>query len=65
MKKATFSQTSLDKLTNEQIVQRIAGYLEMAGIHYRLTGEPESDFTEYAKEFMAERDRRIHFLMSN
>jgi hypothetical protein len=65
MQEAIFTQTSFDKLTNEQVVNRLAGYLEMAEIHYRLTGEPDSDFAEYAKEFEAERDRRIHFLLTN
>ena len=65
MKETIFTQESFAKLTNEQIVNRLASYLEMAEIHYRITGETGSDFADYAKEFEAERDRRIHFLLTN
>jgi hypothetical protein len=65
LREPIFTQASFDKLSNEQICTRIKGYQEMAEIYYRLTGETESDFAEYAREFESERDRRIQYLMNH
>ena len=65
MKTRIFTQASFDKLTNEQIITRIKGYQEMAEIYFRITGDSDNEFTDYANEFIQERDRRIEYLSNN